>query len=210
MAHAGHPVTVLSRSAERGASLRDELSGRSHRLVVGGLSRALAMEHDALALAVRARNPLVDEDHVGGDVVPWTLDLSVPSAVSPAAAARLGGRLMSIDQLGSIAGSSPAFDRGTERRLRRELRAEVDGFVQWLEARRTTDAVSALRGEAEALRRRHLDRLRRQARLDPEQLAAVDAATAAMLAELLHRPTVAVRHGGADAPTVRRLFGLDA
>ncbi len=209
LAEAGHPVTVLSRSAERGAAMRDALSGGPHGLTVGGLSHALAAEHDALALAVRAREPLLKEDHLDGDVPPWTLDLSVPSAVTPSAAARLGERLMSVDRLADLGGSSPVFTPATERRLRRELRAEVDGFVRWLEARRTTDAVALLRAEAETVRRRHLDQLRRRAGLDPAQLAVVDAATAAMIAELLHRPTVAVRHGGADAPTVRRLFGVD-
>ena len=209
LAEAGHPVTVLSRSAERGASMRDELSGGPHGLAVGRLSHALAANHDALALAVRAREPFLQEDHLDGDLAPWTLDLSVPSAVSPTAAARLGERLMGVDRLDRVGGSSPVFAPATERRLRRELRAEVDAFVRWFEARRTTDAVALLRAEAEAVRRRHLDQLRRGAGLDPEQLTAVDAATAAMIAELLHRPTVAVRRGGADAPTVRRLFGLE-
>ena len=45
--------------------------------------------------------------------------------------------------------------------------------------------------------------------LDEAQLAAVEAASAAMLGELLHRPTVEIRRGGADAATVRRLFGID-
>ena len=209
LAQAGHPVTVLSRSAERGAAMREELSGGPHGLAVGQLSRALAAEHGALALAVRAREPLLTEDHLDGDMAPWTLDLSVPSAVSPTAAARLGERLMSVDRLATVGGSSPVFPPATERRLRRELEAEVDGFVSWLAARRATNAVALLRAEAEAVRRRHLDRLRRRGGLDPEQLAVVDAATTAMIAELLHRPTVAVRHGGADAPTVRRLFGVD-
>ena len=209
LAEAGHPVTVLSRSPERGAAMRDALSGGPHRLAVGRLSRALATGHTAVALAVRTREPLLDEDHVDADPAPWTLDLSVPSAVSPTAAARLGGRLMTVDRLGRVGGSSPVFPPATERRLRRELEAEVDGFVRWLEARHTTDAVALLRAEAEAVRRRHVDRLRRQAGLDPEQLAAADAATAAMIAELLHRPSVAVRRGGADAKTVRRLFGVD-
>ena len=209
VAEAGHPVTVLSRSSERGTATRDMLNGGPHRLAVGGLSRALAAEHSALAFAVRAREPLLDEDQLDGGLAPWTLDLSTPSAVSPAAAARLGERLMSVDRLGSVGGVSSVFAPATERRLRRELRAEVDGFVRWLEARRTTDSVALLRAEAEAVRRRHVDRLRRRAGLDPEQLAAVDAATAAMIAEFLHRPTVAVRQGGVDAPTVRRLFGVD-
>jgi len=30
-----------------------------------------------------------------------------------------------------------------------------------------------------------------------------------MLGELLHGPTIAIRQGGADAATVRRLFGLE-
>ena len=209
LAEAGHPVTVLSRSPERGAAMRDALSGGPHRLAVGRFSRALATGHTAVALAVRTREPLLDEDHVDADPAPWTLDLSVPSAVSPTAAARLGGRLMTVDRLGRVGGSSPILEPATERGLRQELRAEVDGFVRWLEARHTTDAVALLRAEAEAVRCRHVDRLRRQAGLDPEQLAAADAATAAMIAELLHRPTVAVRHGGADATTVRRLFGVD-
>ena len=210
LAEADHRVTVLSRSAERGAAMRDELSGGPHRLAVGGLSRALVAEHGALALAVRVREPFLDEGHLEGDLAPWTLDLSTPSAVSPAAAARLGGRLMSVDRLASVGGSSPILAPATERRLRRELRAEVDDFVRWLDARRRTGTVELLRAEAEAVRRRHLDRLRRRAGLDPEQLAAVDAATAAMIAELLHGPSVAVRRGGADARTVRRLFSLEA
>jgi hypothetical protein len=52
--------------------------------------------------------------------------------------------------------------------------------------------------------------LRRRARLRPEQFAAVEAASSAMLRELLHGPSVQLRRGGADADTVRRLFGLDA
>ena len=209
LAEAGHSVTVLSRSPERGAAIRDALAGGPHGVAVGGLSRELAKEHVALALAVRVRDPLLTEEHLDGDVAPWTLDLSFPSAVSPTAAARLADRLMSIDRLASVGESSSVFSPATERRLRRELRAEVDDFVRWLGARRTTGAVALLRSEAEKIRRRHLDQLRRRAGLDPAQMAKVDAATAAMITELLHRPTIALRHGGADAPTVRRLFGVD-
>jgi glutamyl-tRNA reductase len=209
LAEAGHPLTVLSRSAERGAAMRDGLSGSAHRVAVGGLTRALVVEHRALALAVRGRQPLLEEDHLQ-DLAPWTLDLSTPSAVSPAAAVRLGERMMTVDRLGSVGETTPILAPATERRLRQELQAEVDDFVRWLEARRTADAVALLRAEAEAVRRRHLDRLRRGAGLDAEQLAAVDSATAAMIGELLHRPSVAIRRGDADAPAVRRLFGLEA
>jgi glutamyl-tRNA reductase len=209
VAEAGHALTVLSRSAARGAAMRDGLSGGPHAVAVGGLTRALVVEHRALALAVRGREPLLDEDHLE-DLAPWTLDLSTPSAVSPAATVRLRERLMTVDRLGGVGESTPILAPATERRLRQDLQTEVDDFVRWLEARRTADAVAVLRAEAETVRRRHLDRLRRGAGLDAEQLAAVDAATTAMIGELLHRPTAAVRRGDADAPVVRRLFGLEA
>jgi glutamyl-tRNA reductase len=97
----------------------------------------------------------------------------------------------------------------TEQRLRADLEVEVERFVAWLEGRRSGDAVALLHREADAVRRRHLERLRTRARLDDAQLAAVEASSAAMLGELLHRPSVELRRGGEDAATVRRLFGLE-
>jgi hypothetical protein len=46
--------------------------------------------------------------------------------------------------------------------------------------------------------------------LNAEQLTAVEAATNAMIGELLHGPTVQLRRGVADAAVIRRLFGVDA
>jgi hypothetical protein len=45
--------------------------------------------------------------------------------------------------------------------------------------------------------------------LAPEQLAAVEAASAAIVGEILHGPSLELRRGGADAEIVRRLFGLE-
>ena len=130
--------------------------------------------------------------------------------MSPDAAALLGDRLLSLDHLGQIVGAAPVLAPEVERRLRAELDHEVERFVSWLEARRSADALAILHGGADAVRRRHLDRLRRRGGLRPEQLAAVEAASAAMVGELLHGPSVELRRGGADAVTVRRIFGLDA
>jgi glutamyl-tRNA reductase len=130
--------------------------------------------------------------------------------VASDAAQLLGDRLLSLDRLAEIAGAVPVLAPEVERRLRAEMEMEVQQFVESLLARRSGDALAVLHTEADALRRRHLDRLRRRARLRPEQFAAVEAASSAMLRELLHGPSVQLRRGGADADTVRRLFGLDA
>ncbi|MDQ3689098.1 MAG: hypothetical protein M3406_03515 [Chloroflexota bacterium] len=208
LAGQGHHVTVVSASSERGGRLLERLSGRGHRLHVGTINGNTLMSADGIALAVRTRMPVLTVALIQ-EPAPWVLDLSAPSAVDPAAAHSLGDRLMSLDALGALAGSAPVLDPAVEQRLRADMEREVESFVGWLEARRGADALEVLHGEADTVRRRHLARLRGRASLDQRQLAAVEAATTAMMGELLHGPSVELRRGGADADTVRRLFRLD-
>jgi glutamyl-tRNA reductase len=206
---AGHRVTILSRSAERGRALVESLHGDGHRLAVGPLTHAIVARTDAMALAVKSREPVLAETALG-DARPWTLDLSAPSAVEPEAAAKLGHHLLTLDKLGASSDRRAVLSDGAQRRLRAELKREVEAFCRWLGARRGGEALAVLHGEADALRRRHLEQLRARAGLSDEQLAAVEAASAAMLGELLHGPSMELRRGGADAATVRRLFGIEA
>ena len=210
LAQAGHRVTILSRSAERGRNLLDRLPGSGHRLVVGPLDSPVVSTARAVVLAVRAREPMLFAHQLRPGAMPWTLDLSTPAAASPDVAALLGDRLLTLDGLGEIAGAAPVLTPEVERRLRAEMNDEAERFMGWLETRRSADALAILHGAADAVRRRHLDQLRRHGGLRPEQLAAVEAASAAMVGELLHGPSIELRRGGADAGTVRRIFGLDA
>jgi glutamyl-tRNA reductase len=210
LARAGHRLTIVSRSTERGTRLLEQLPGMHHRLVVGRIDPGMLAGSRAVALAVRSREPMVTAAHVRASRPLWLVDLSTPAAVASDAAQLLGDRLVSLDRLAEIAGAVPVLAPEVERRLRAEMEMEVQQFVESLLARRSGDALAVLHTEADALRRRHLDRLRRRARLRPEQFAAVEAASSAMLRELLHGPSVQLRRGGADADTVRRLFGLDA
>ena len=205
----GHRLTIVSRSAERGGALLQSLSGNGHRLAVGPLGAAVVARADAIVLAVKGREPLLAERALG-DARPWTLDLSAPSTIEPAAAAKLGDRLLTLDELGARLDRRPVLSERAEQRLRAELREEVDAFCRWLDARRGGEALAVLHREADALRHRHIEQLRARARLDDAQTAAVEAATAAMLRELLHGPSMRLRHGGADGATVRRLFGIEA
>jgi glutamyl-tRNA reductase len=207
-AERGHRVTVASASAERGGQLLEVLPGDGHSLSVGPITAGTLAGADAVALAVRGGLPVVTAELIGR-ARPWILDLSAPSVVDADAALRLGDRLMTLDTLGTLAGSTPVLSPAVERRLRVDLEREADGFVGWLATRRTVGALERLHGEADAVRRRHLARLRRRTAFNARQLAAVEAAATAMLGELLHGPYVELRRGGADADTVRRLFGLE-
>lgn len=209
LAESGMAVTIVSTSADRGGRLLEQLSGERHRLIIGTIPPALIERVEAVVLAVRVRTPALDDAVLGANR-PWVLDLSSPPAVTAPAATLLGDHFLPLDRLGELAGTNPVLSAATERRLRGELDREVDSFVGWLDARRGADALAILHGEANAVRQRHLERLRDRAGLDQGQLAAVEAASSAMLGELLHGPSVELRRGGADAATVRRLFGLDA
>lgn len=208
LAEAGRAVTIVSGSAARGGQLLELLSGSAHRLVIGNLPPGVVAESSGIVLAVRAREPMLTAAHLDGPMRPWTLDLSTPAAVSGDAEAMLGDHLLDLDRLGRLKGSAPVLAPDVERRLRRDLDDEVARFVAWLDTRRSGDALALLHGEADAVRRRHIDRLRRRNLLEPEQLAAVEAASAAIVGEVLHGPSLELRRGGTDAETVRRLFGL--
>ena len=210
LAEAGRPVTIVSGSAARGGRLLELLSGSGHRLVIGDLPADTVAGSAGLVLAVRTREPMLTAAHLEGPTRPWTLDLSTPAAVSADAQALLGDHLLDLDRLGLLQGSAPVLAPEVEGRLRRDLDDEVERYVAWLDTRRSGDALALLHGGADAVRRRHIDRLRRQALLAPEQLAAVEAAAAAIVGEILHGPSLELRRGGADAETVRRLFGLEA
>ena len=208
LAAAGHPVTIASGSTERGERVVAGLGGRGHGVHVGELVRDLVARHAAVVLAVRRGRPLVDADALGPHR-PWTLDLSTPPMVDPVAAGLLGDRLLDVDRLGALAGGSPALPPAAERRLRRELEEEVDRFVAWLAGRDGSDALALLHERAAGIRRRHLDRVARRAALTADQLAAVEAATAAMIGELLHEPSIELRRGGPQAAAIARLFGIE-
>lgn len=208
LAGAGHRLTIVSRSQERADRLAAQLVGSGHTTFVGALGAELIASHAAVVLAVRPRDAVLRAADVNAHRPIAVLDVSTPPAVDAAAAAVLGERLMGIDRLGRTVESAPVLDAAVERRLRAELDQEVTRFAAWVDGRRSSDAIAVLHGQAEMVRRRHLERLRRRGDLAPAQLDAVEAAAAAMVGELLHGPSLELRREGADADVVRRLFGL--
>lgn len=207
IADAGHRIRVLSHSAERGGALLEQLPGSDHHLRVGSLSAEAIHAADAISLAVRTREPILGASLLAA-TRPWVLDLSAPPAVNADVRDVLGDRLMTLDQIGTRAGGRQVLEPSVERRLRADLEREVEQYIAWLDVRRGGDAIAVLHREADAVRRRHLDQLRSRTELDDQQLAAVEAASSAMLGELLHGPSIELRRGGTDAATIRRLFGL--
>jgi glutamyl-tRNA reductase len=207
----GMTVSVGSRSPERARRIVAGLpNAERHRAL--DLEDALrqAAKHDVVAIAVRSASLPLDAPHMAdAHPLPLVVDLSAPRAVTPEAAELLGDRLLDLDRLGALSGSH-SVGQAAERRLRAVARQNARSFMDWWSRRSSGDGIALLHAHAAEIRERHLGRLRRRPDLTPEQLAAVEATTAAMVGELLHAPTVRLQREPAARDVVARVFGLDS
>jgi glutamyl-tRNA reductase len=208
LATTGAWVTVASRNGERAARLAAELPHpERHGAILISDALARPLHHDVVAIAIRGGKTRLHSRHLDGrDLL--VVDLSSPSVITPDSAARLGERLLDLDRLG-VAGEAHRLSPDVERRLRNEARTEANAFAAWLEARASGDGIAMLRAHGEEVRRRHLERLRLKSSLNDEQVAAVEAMTVAMFGELLHGPTLRLRHQPDAAARVREVFGIE-
>lgn len=204
LVESGLDVTVASRRIDRARSAAAEV-GATGALDQAEAIRSLAVTA-ALAIATRSATPFLDAATLGA-ARPWVVDLSTPGAVAADARSLLGDRHLGIDALGTLQ-AAPVLMPKVERRLRRELADEVESYIGWLESRSSEAGIGILRRHAEAVRQRHVARLRRSGSLDAAQLAAVEATTAGIVAELLHVPTVRLRDDPEAERHVRELFGV--
>lgn len=211
MAIEGMTLSIGSRSLERARRLLAELPNAArHRAL--GLDEALADagRQDLVAIAVRSAAVPLDLAHLASArPLPLAIDLSAPPAVTPAAAALLDDRLLDLDRLGALSSTRP-LSHAAERRLREAAREGAAAFMTWWDRRASGDGIGLLHAHAAAVRQRHLARLQRRLGLTDDQLAAVDAATAAMVGELLHEPTIRLQREPAARSVVARVFGLEA
>ena len=104
----------------------------------------------------------------------------------------------------------PGADEAEVRAAERIVEEEVARFVSWRRSARMAPVIEELYGRAERIRRAELERLRsRLAGLSEEERQAVDAATRAIVAKLLHQPVVRTKGGYESARLLARLFGLE-
>lgn len=209
LAGEGMTVTVGSRSEPRAGAIVAGLPNASrHRAAPLDTALRDAARHDVVAIAVRSASSPLDRQHLEpAHPRPLVVDLSAPPAVTPAAALLLGDRLLDLDRLGALSSARP-LNAATERRLRVTAAEGAARFIDWWSTRSNGDGIALLRAHADEIRERHLERLRRRPDLTTAQLAAVEAATAAMLGELLHVPTLRLQREPNAREVVARIFGI--
>ena len=201
---AGASVRLANRTWERAEALADAVGATAIHL--DDLPRALA-EVDLLLTSTGATSIIVEH----ADVEPVVearagrplliVDIAVPRDVDAAAGTLPGVTLLDMDDLRAHAERGLAERRREVAAVRRIVDDEVLHFQEQTSAREVAPLVSSLLQKAEAVAQAEVAR---QKGLTPEQQAAVEAATKAALAKVLHAPIVALK-GAAGTPKGERL-----
>jgi glutamyl-tRNA reductase len=166
---------------------------------------------DVLLTSTGAQAPLLEP----ADIAPvmarrpgrplLVVDIAVPRDVDPAVADIDGVTLLDMDDVRGFAAAGIAERRREVAAVEAILNDELERYLGATSAREVAPTIVALRERAESVRAAELDRLRaRYDDLDPRQLDMVDAVTRAMVAKLLHQPTVVLKDA-AGSPRGDRL-----
>jgi glutamyl-tRNA reductase len=188
----GFRVTVLSRSYERSAALADALGKSVRAGTLSELPERLPMA-DLLVGATASQSSVVDRQTMAQAVAkrgcPLTiLDLALPRDVDPTVRDLAGVRLVDLHDLEELSTPEPPA-------LDAVLAAEVRAVERKLAQVAAGPAVADLRTRAEELRLAEVARhTRRLGALSGDQAAALEDLTRALVAKLIHAPTVAVRN----------------
>ena len=208
-------LVVANRTADRTeavvAGLPPEAASRVTVAALDDLPGLLA-DADVVFTSVGTTHPIIDRAMLQsalsgrgpGDQL-LVVDLGVPRNVEPSAADLEGLVLLDMEALRSAVSEALS---GREEEVADANRIVTDEVERYRVASRARDAapmVSALRASVERARQSELDRQRsKRSDLSEAQWEQVDAVTRAMVAKLLHQPTVALKDA-AGTPRGERL-----
>ncbi|MEM9039672.1 MAG: glutamyl-tRNA reductase [Actinomycetota bacterium] len=210
-------VTVVNRSTERAAALAERIGAAAVGFESLG---ACVADADVIVAGTGSGRPVITEELVrsarsGSDQPLHVIDIGMPRDVETAVSLLDQVTVRDLDDLRDWA------DRGRDaRRLEAELvrgivREEVENFELEAAARQAAPLVASMHTAAEAVRRTEVERFAgRLDGLDDSQRSDVEQLTRAIVAKLLHEPSVRLKsqagtpQGERNAAAVRDLFDL--
>ena len=208
-------VLVANRTRDRAEELAAKVGGRA--LGVSDLAGALA-DVDVLLTSTGATSVLVDHADLepvvaargGRDLL--IIDVAVPRDVDPSAADLPGVDLLDMDDLRAFADAGIAERRKEITVVRDLVDEEVQRYREAVTHRQAAPLIAALRSRAEVARVAELDRA--SVRLSDAEREALDVASRALVAKLLHEPTIRLKEAAGTArgerlaDALRDLFDL--
>ncbi len=224
-AHRPAAIVVANRTAARAdaviAGLPDGLAAVTRSVPLEDLAGELDVA-DVVFTSVSSVRPIMERSLLeaamvrrapGGPLL--VVDLGVPRNVEPSASEIAGVTLLDMDTLRAAVDGVLSGRQGEVAQAREIVGDEVERYRAASRARGAAPLVSALRGQAELARRAEFDRQRaKRSDLTDAQWEQVDAVTRAMVAKLLHQPTMTLKdavgtpRGERLIESLRTLFDL--
>jgi len=215
----GAEILVANRTADRGASLAERVDG----IAVGfdRLPEAVAAA-DVIVVGTGADQAVLTTSLVAearsGQVTTRPLhivDIAVPRNVDPSVSDLPGVTLVDLDDLRDWADRGLSHRAAEAERVRVIVAEEVEHFLVESTARQAAPLVAMMRGAADRVRSTELERFApRFADLGDAERDAVESLTKAIVAKLLHEPSVRLKaqagtpQGERNAAALRDLFDL--
>ncbi len=213
--HGAASLVIANRTPDRSDAVATGLpastAGEVRTESLEGLGKLVA-DADVVFTTVGTTHPIIDRPMLeravaerGQGAPLLVVDLGVPRNVEPSAADIEGLVLLDMDVLRSAVAEALSGRQEEVAGAAGIVSDEVERYRLVSRARDVAPVVSALRARAEEARRTELDRQRsKRADLSDAEWAQVDSVTRAMVAKLLHQPTVALKDA-AGTPRGERL-----
>jgi glutamyl-tRNA reductase len=208
-------IAVANRTPDRGRTLAAKVAGGV--VAFEELGEALA-DSDVVVTCVAGTEGLITTDSLAGrrDGELLIVDIALPRNVDRAVAAIAGVTVLDLDDVSAWAQRGRAARAAEAARVREIIADQLEQFLLESTARQAAPLVARLHDHAEQIRSAEVQRF--SSRLG--ELAgdhhhdAVEALTKAIVAKLLHQPSVRLRHdagtpqGERNAAAVSELFDL--
>ncbi|HEY5096805.1 MAG TPA: glutamyl-tRNA reductase [Acidimicrobiales bacterium] len=213
--HGTDSVVIANRTADRTetlvAALPEATADQVRAEPLEGLGTLLTAS-DVVFTSLGTTLPVIDRPMLAAAVAGrpagaplLVIDLGMPRNVEPSAADLEGLTLLDMDVLRAAVEGALSGRQDEVAGANQIVSDEVERYRVASRARDAAPIVSALRARAEEARQSALDRQRaRRSELNDVQWEQVDAVTRAMVAKLLHQPTVTLKDA-AGTPRGERL-----
>lgn len=207
-------ILVTNRTFARARDLAQQLHGQA--LPFDRLAEALA-QTDIVISSTAAQAPVLGpaqvlpalQERQGQPLL--LIDIAVPRDIDPAVRDIPGVLLYDIDDLQQVSQANPEGLQREIARVEAIIEEQVGRFLDWWRSLDILPVIAALREQAEALRRREVEKaLRRLPSLSDEERQRIEAMSAAIVKKMLHEPIARLKKDGdrRHLEALQELFGL--
>jgi glutamyl-tRNA reductase len=197
----GAAIAVVNRTVATAEALAAEVGGRASGL--DGLAGELALA-DVAIVAAPVSHPALTRAGAGALMRQrrhrrlLLVDLAVPRAVPPELGDLDGFYVCDVDDLARIQRQAQDARAEAVTEADRIIDEEVARYARALAERRAAPIIAAVRHQAAAIAREEVERTVRRLGGDPELERRLDALAGAIVAKVLHQPSVRLRQAGTD------------